>query len=88
MKKTILALFAVASLAFGYQYSGKSLTVTASEEQWSYHFKNMAQIKEIVNQSNLPHQQVVFVITSLDSLQNLAYPQLLKQLTDSIKAKK
>lgn len=88
MKKTIIALFVVASLAFGYQYSGKSLTVTASEEQWSYHFKNMAQIKEIVNQSNLPHQQVVFVINSLDSLQNLAYPQLLKQLTDSIKAKK
>ena len=88
MKKTIIALFVVASLAFGYQYSGKSLTVTASEEQWSYHFKNMAQIKERVNQSNLPHQQVVFVITSLDSLQNLDYPQLLKQLTDSIKAKK
>jgi len=87
MKKTILALVVIASLAFGYQYS-KPLTVTATEEQWSYHFKNMAQIKDIVNQSNLPHQQVVFVLNSLDSLQNLAYPQLFKQLTDTTKSKK
>jgi len=87
MKKTILALVVIASLAFGYQYS-KPLTVTATEEQWSYHFKNMAQIKDIVNQSNLPHQQVVFVLNSLDSLQNLAYPQLFKQLTDTAKSKK
>lgn len=87
MKKTILALVVIASLAFGYQY-GKPLTVTATEEQWSYHFKNMAQIKDIVNQSNLPHQQVVFVLNSLDSLQNLAYPQLFKQLTDTTKSKK
>lgn len=87
MKKTILALVVIASLAFGYQYS-KPLTVTATEEQWSYHFKNMAQIKDIVNQSNLPHQQVLFVLNSLDSLQNLAYPQLFKQLTDTTKAKK
>jgi heme/copper-type cytochrome/quinol oxidase subunit 2 len=87
MKKTILALVVIASLAFGYQYS-KPLTVTATEEQWSYHFKNMAQIKDIVNQSNLPHQQVLFVLNSLDSLQNLAYPQLFKQLTDTAKSKK
>ena len=87
MKKTILALVVIASLAFGYQYS-KPLTVTATEEQWSFHFKNMAQIKDIVNQSNLPHQQVVFVLNSLDSLQNLAYPQLFKQLTDTAKSKK
>ena len=87
MKKTILALVVIASLAFGYQYS-KPLTVTATEEQWSYHFKNMAQIKDIVNQSNLPHQQVLFVLNSLDSLQNLAYPQLFKQLTDTVKTKK
>ena len=87
MKKTILALVVIASLAFGYQYS-KPLTVTATEEQWSYHFKNMAQIKDILNQSNLPHQQVVFVLNSLDSLQNLAYPQLFKQLTDTAKSKK
>ena len=87
MKKTILALFVVASLAFGYQY-GKPLTVTASEEQWAYHFKNFAQIKEIVNQRNLPHQQVVFVLNSLDSLQNFSYPQLLKQLLDTTKVKR
>ena len=87
MKKTILALVVIASLAFGYQYS-KPLTVTATEEQWSFHFKNMAQIKDIVNQSNLPHQQVLFVLNSLDSLQNLAYPQLFKQLTDTAKSKK
>jgi len=87
MKKTIIALFVVASLAFGYQ-AGKTLTVTANQEQWEYVFKTMNGVKEVVNKSNLPHQEVVYVISTVDSFQNLAYPQLFKQLTDTSKTKK
>lgn len=87
MKKTIIAAFVLCSFAFGYQ-TGKSLTVTASQEQWEYVFKTMNGVKEVVNKSNLPHQEVVYVISTVDSFQNLAYPQLFKQLTDTTKNKK
>ena len=87
MKKLLIAAFVICSFAFGYQ-TGKSLTVTASQEQWEYVFKTMNQSKELVNRSNLPHQEVVFVLNAVDSFQSLAYPQLFKQLTDSVKTKK
>jgi len=48
MKKTIIALVVVASLAFGYQ-AGKTLTVTANQEQWEYVFKSINGAKEVVN---------------------------------------
>lgn len=87
MKKTIIAAFVLCSFAFGYQ-TGKSLTVTASQEQWEYVFNSLNNVKGVVNKSNLPHQEVVYVNNAVDSFQSLAYPQLFKQLTDTSKTKK
>ena len=87
MKKVLIAAFVICSFAFGYQ-TGKSLTVSASQEQWEYVFQSMNNVKGVVNKSNLPHQEVVYVVNAVDSFQSLAYPQLFKQLTDTSKAKK
>ena len=33
------------------------------------HYQNLVAIKQIIEKSNLPHQEVVFVASSIDSLQ-------------------
>jgi len=84
MKKTAIAILAVSLMAFGYQ---KSLTVSATENEWDYHFRNFNTIEKIVDESNLPHQQVKFIHNSLDSFRKLAFTQLFKQLSDTTKKK-
>ena len=84
MKKTAIAILAVSLMAFGYQ---KSLTVSASEKEWNYHFQNLNTIQQIVDNSDLPHQQVKFINNSIDSLKHLAFPQLLRQIADTTKKK-
>lgn len=84
MKKTAIAILAVALMAFGYQ---KSLTVSASEREWDYQFQNFNTIQKIVDESNLPHQQAKFITNSIDSFKRLAFPQLMRQLTDTTKKK-
>jgi hypothetical protein len=48
--------------------SDKTYTLTFSEKQLGYHLYNMAVIKNILNRSNLPHNEVMFSILALDSL--------------------
>lgn len=84
MRKTALIIVVVALMGFGYQ---KALTVSASEKEWNYHFQNLNTIQQIVDNSDLPHQQVKFIHNSIDSLKQLAFPQLVRQLTDTTKKK-
>jgi hypothetical protein len=35
----------------------------------NYHWKNLENVKKLVDESNLPHSQVKFIINSIDSLQ-------------------
>lgn len=80
---TLLAGIALKNAAM----SGRSLTVTASEKEWDYHFRNFNTIQQIVDGSDLPHQQVKFINNSIDSLKQLAFPQLLRQIADTTKKK-
>lgn len=66
MKKTLAFIGVLGLLSFTVE---KFVTVKFSEEQINYHWQNLNTIKQIINQSNLPHQQAVFVIQSVDSLQ-------------------
>ena len=67
MKKTfiIIALFALMSFAANEKY----INVRFSDQQLNSHWKNLEAIKKIVDESNLPHAQVKFILKSIDSLE-------------------
>jgi len=44
-------------------------TLKFSEAALNKHYQNLGAIKQIIEKSNLPHQEVVFVASSIDSLQ-------------------
>lgn len=72
MKKSNI-LAAIAVLAFGlFSFAfavEKFVTVKMTEQNLNYHWQNLNQIKVIIDQSNIPHNQAVYVVKSIDSLQ-------------------
>lgn len=66
MKKTIIAICAIGMMAFA---ADKFVTVKFTEPQISYHWQNLEAIKQVADQSQLPHQQVKFIVGAIDSLQ-------------------
>jgi hypothetical protein len=66
MKKTfsILAILGLMSFA-----AEKYISVKFTEPQLNYHWKNLENVKKLIDESNLPHTQVKFIINSIDSLQ-------------------
>lgn len=68
MKKTVLVLLA-AVLLMSFVMAEKFIVVKMKEEQINYHWQSLNQVKALVSQSDLPHRQVVYIVTSIDSLQ-------------------
>lgn len=66
MKKALAIIAVIGLLSFTVQ---KFVTVKFTEEQINYHWQNLNAVKNVVNQSSLPHNQVVFILQSVDSLQ-------------------
>lgn len=66
MKKALLVIAAIGLLSFATE---KFIVVKFKEDQINYHWQNLNTVKEVVNQSAMPHNQVVFVLKSIDSLQ-------------------
>ena len=66
MKKTILILGVIALLSFA---ADKYVTIKLSQQQLNYHWRNLESVKNIIDESSLPHTQVKFVINAIDSLQ-------------------
>jgi hypothetical protein len=66
MKKVIFALAAITLVSFTVE---KFVVIKFKEDQVNYHWQNLNAIKQVVNQSALPHNQAIFVIQSIDSLQ-------------------
>jgi hypothetical protein len=62
-------LFAAASFALFSFAAEKFITMRVAEPTINYHWNNLNNIKAIADQSNLPHSQVKFIISSIDSLQ-------------------
>ena len=67
MKKTLTILATLALMSFAAE---KYIAMRFSEPQLNYHWRNLENVKKIVDESNLPHVQVKFIIKSIDSLQN------------------
>lgn len=88
MKKTLLILSAILLSSFTYNVIEKEFTLKFKEAELGKHFQKLSLIKQIVNESNLPHQQVVFIAKSIDSLQMSIASQVQKQISDSSKTKK
>lgn len=66
MKKVVFILGAITLLSFAAE---KFIVVKFKEDQINYHWQNMQAIKQVVSGSNLPHQQALFILKSIDSLQ-------------------
>jgi hypothetical protein len=67
MKKTLTILSALALMSFAAE---RFIAVKFTEPQLNYHWRNLESIKKIVDESNLSHAQVKFILKSIDSLQN------------------
>jgi len=65
MKQVSLILLAILLLSF---VAEKFVVIRFKEDQVNYHWQNLNAIQQVVNQSALPHNQVVFIIQSVDSL--------------------
>ena len=84
MKFGFLLLAILALTAFT---ADKVYTLKFSEEALNKHFNNLSAIKAVVEKSNLPHQEVVFVVNSIDSLQKSIVEQV-KAQSETVAPKK
>jgi hypothetical protein len=83
MKKTIsLAVLMIALLAFTAE---KKFRVDLTEKQASRMFNDLANIQKIVDNSPLPHDQVKYIVSSIDSIRADMLPQISKQIDSTSK---
>jgi hypothetical protein len=81
MKKLIAIILSLSFFSFSIQ---KDPTVTLPMFTWKKHIAKLETIRQIIDDSNLPNQEVKFVKASIDSLEN----DLIKQLQEQEKAGK
>ena len=66
MKKVLMLAGALALFSFA---ADRFISMRIAEPTVNYHWNNLNSIKAIADQSNLPHSQVKFIISAIDSLQ-------------------
>lgn len=66
MKKLFAIIGIIGLLSFTVE---KYVVVKFTEEQINYHWNNLNNVKQVVNNSNIPHQSALFIIQAVDSLQ-------------------
>ena len=76
----VMAVFAFAA--------EKTFTLKFSETEINKHYQKLSVIKQIVDNSNLAHQDVMFVSRSIDSLQSDILSQVRAQIETPAPAKK
>jgi hypothetical protein len=62
----------------------KTFTIKFSESEINKHYQKLALIKQIVDNSNLAHQDVVFISKSIDSLQSEILTQVRAQVEPAV----
>ena len=85
MKKTynknLIAITIILSLTLvAFTTLPDTFTFKFSEAEINAHYQNLSAIKQIIERSNLPHQEVVFVQKSIDSLQGDLVRQIKTQV--------
>jgi hypothetical protein len=89
MKKALFLLAVVAMLSFKAQAPAeKTFSLKFTESKLNGHWKNLLTIKQVIDESNLPHQQAKFVNAAVDSLMKDIAEQIQPQLQDTTKPKK
>ena len=79
--KRIFALTAILSLILvAFTNLPDTFTFKFSESEINAHYQNLSTIKAIVDKSNLPHQEVIFIEKSIDSLQGEIVRQIKLQV--------
>jgi hypothetical protein len=66
----------------------KTFTLKFSETDINKHYQKLSVIRQIVDNSNLSHQEVVYVTKSIDSLQAEILTQVKSQLVQETPSKK
>ena len=66
----------------------KVFTLKFSETEINKHYQKLSVIRQIVDNSNLSHQEVVYVTKAIDSLQADIVAQVKTQLVQETPAKK
>lgn len=80
-KKAIIVIISIMSIVtFAFTTLPDTFTFKFSEAEINAHYQNLSAIKQIVERSNLPHQEVVFVQKSIDSLQGELVRQIKTQV--------
>lgn len=65
MRKLITILIGFALMSFGVQ----TIIIRMTDAELTYHWQNLETTKQIIDKSTLPHNEAVFIIRSIDSLQ-------------------
>ena len=66
----------------------KTFTLKFSETDINKHYQKLSVIRQIVDNSNLSHQEVVYVTKAIDSLQAEILTQVKSQLAQDVPTKK
>jgi len=66
----------------------KTFVIKFSESEINKHYQKLAVIKQIVDNSNLAHQDVVFITKSIDTLQSEILTQVKAQIEQAAAVKK
>ncbi len=78
-KMSFLAISAILIISLASFSAEKYFTLRFSEEALNKHFQNLSVIKQIAEKSNMAHQEVVFITSSVDSLQKEIIAQVKTQ---------
>ncbi len=80
-KKRLIFFTAILGMALvAFTNLPDTLTFKFSESEINTHYQNLSTIKAIVDKSNLPHQEVIFIEKSIDSLQGEIVRQIKLQV--------
>jgi hypothetical protein len=80
-RKSLIIFSAILSIMFvAFTNIPDTFTFKFSESEINNHYQNLSAIKAIVEKSNLPHQEVVFIEKSIDSLQGELVRQIKLQV--------
>ena len=67
MKKILLLITTILLFSF---VADKFISIKLTEAQINFHWNSLNQIKALIDKSELPHNQVIFITKSIDSLQH------------------
>jgi hypothetical protein len=80
-RKSLIILTSILGFTFvAFTNLPDAYTFKFSESEINTHYQNLSAIKVIIERSNLPHQEVVFVQKSIDSLQGEIVRQIKLQV--------